>query len=95
VYLLFITAITIIYFEPPFERRWEHRLGCYSVPVIVTAYWLVNLNGMLFKTVIFLWLFTTLYYIFLHAAIWKVMEKDKKHFDSFGYAYLMAVRNLK
>jgi hypothetical protein len=33
VYLLFITAITIIYFEPPFERRWEHRLGCYSVPV--------------------------------------------------------------
>jgi hypothetical protein len=50
---------------------------------------------MLFKTVAYLWLFTTCHYIFLHAATWKIMGKVKKYFDPFGYAYLLTIRDLK
>jgi hypothetical protein len=95
VYLLFIPAMTITYFAPPFERRLEHHLRCYAVPVIVTVHWLVSSSGMPFKTVAYLWLFTTCYYILLRVATWKIIDKVKKYFDPLGYAYLLTIRNLK
>jgi hypothetical protein len=74
IYLLLIIATTIIYFTPPFERRWDDHFRCYAIPVIVTIHWLVvKSGGMLFKTMAYLWLFTTFYYVALHTVVWAVI----------------------
>jgi hypothetical protein len=95
VYLLLIVATTVTYFTPPFERRGSDYVRCYAVPVIVTIHWLVNSGDVLFKTMVCLWLFTTFYYVALHTVIWAVMDRIKKSFDPFGYAYLLTIKNLK
>ena len=93
--LFFISATTIIYLIPPFKRNWEHYFRCYLIPVVATVHLSMNLNESLFKTVLYLWIFTAFYVAFLSFATWNAMDKARIFFDPFGYAYLLTIRNLK
>lgn len=97
IYFLLFIATTVVYFTPPFERRWRDRFRCYAILAIVTIHWFVTSrdNMLYYKMMACLWPFTTFYYLALHTVVWTVMDKSKKFFDPFGYAYLLTIKNLK
>jgi hypothetical protein len=95
IYLLFISAAMAVYFTPLYDKRWEHYIKCYAVPIIATVYRFINPNSIPLAILSYLWIFTTFYCAFLHTATWAIMDKIKKSFDPFGYAYLLTIKTMK
>jgi hypothetical protein len=90
--LLLIPAVTTMYFTIPFDHESTDKLLLnYTVPLVAGIYWLISSNGPTLGTVLLLWVFTTLYYNFMHRFFWRIIEKTKI-FDPFEHFYMLAIR---
>jgi hypothetical protein len=96
VYLLFISAVMIIYSSPPIgHRQRNHRIKCFAIPVIVTLYRIINSDAMPSLSLWSLWIFMIFHYVFLHFVTWLLVAKERKYFDPFGIAYLSTIKNFR
>jgi hypothetical protein len=92
-YLLLIPAVMTVYFavDPLGFSSCGQMILYYLLPVGGSFYWLFSSTGPTFKTVVLLWIFTTLYRSYMNRLALLLVFKVKM-FDAFEREYLMMWR---